>query len=107
MAGHLRGINGAAFSQNGKCLLTVSNDYTTRIWETDSWRFIGVLRGHTNYVLGAAFSPKGNFIATVSQDNSARFYDCEVCDEFDKLLERARDRAKSRRDRDQRSLGYL
>src|SRR5258707_295526 len=63
----------AAFSPDGKRIVTASSDRTVRLWEAERSRQIGEpLTGHTDRVFSAAFSPDGKRIVTASSDNTAR-----------------------------------
>jgi hypothetical protein len=68
-------VQSAAFSPNGKHVVTVSYDTTARVWEADGGREIAVLKGHTGPVSSATFSPDSNRMVTASFDNTARLWD--------------------------------
>jgi WD40 repeat protein len=55
----------AAFSSDGKRVVTASSDKTARIWDADSGQEIAQLKGHTGPVLSASFSPDGKRVVTV------------------------------------------
>jgi len=67
----------AAFSGDGKRVLTNSSDSTARIWEPESGKEPGVLKGHTESLLTAAFSGDGKRVVTGSFDKTARIWDVE------------------------------
>ena len=67
----------AAFSGDGKRVVTASDDNTARIWDAESGKEIAVLKGHTGSVLSAAFSGDGKRVVTASDDNTARIWDAE------------------------------
>ncbi|HVK13719.1 MAG TPA: WD40 repeat domain-containing protein, partial [Gemmataceae bacterium] len=71
--GHDRGIEAAAFSRDGKTLVTGSWDGTVRLWEVPSGRALG-RRSHDGPVTAVAVSPDGRMIATGCQDNTARLW---------------------------------
>jgi hypothetical protein len=52
------GVTNAAFSNDGKRVATAYGD-TARIWDAESGKEIGVLKGHTDKVSTAAFSGDG------------------------------------------------
>ena len=67
----------AAFSGDGKRVVTASADNTARIWDAESGKEIVVLKGHTDTVWSAAFSADGKRVVTASADNTARIWDAE------------------------------
>ena len=59
----------AAFSPDGKRIVTASQDKTARVWDAESGKPIGEpLKGHEDEVWSAAFSPDGKRIVTASLD---------------------------------------
>jgi hypothetical protein len=74
--GHDDAVNSAAFSPDGKRIVTASADEMARIWDAESGKPIGEpLKGHDDAVTGATFSPDGKRIVTASQDNTAQIWD--------------------------------
>jgi hypothetical protein len=66
----------AAFSPDGKRIVTASLDKTARVWDAATGKAIGKpLKGHSGYVYSAAFSPDGKRIVTASDDKTARIWD--------------------------------
>ena len=66
----------AAFSPDGRRIVTASDDKTARIWDAANGQPIGEpLRGHDGAVMSAAFSPDGKRIVTASADKTARVWD--------------------------------
>ena len=75
-SGHEDDIRSAAFSPDGKRIVTASWDRTARIWDAATGKPIGEpLRGHEDVVMSAAFSPDGQRIVTASKDRTARVWD--------------------------------
>ena len=66
----------AAFSPDGKMIVTASEDGTARIWDAESGRVLRALE-HKDVVYAAAFSPDGKKIVTASRDKTARIWDAE------------------------------
>jgi WD40 repeat protein len=71
------GIYQAAFSPNGKRLVTALGDGTARVWDVATGRQLLVLKGHEGVVWSAAFNPDGRRIATGGNDRTARLYDAD------------------------------
>ena len=71
--------NSAAFSPDGKRIVTASEDKTARLWDAETGKQIGApLVGHEDGVTSAAFSPDGKRIVTASADKTARLWDAET-----------------------------
>ena len=69
----------AAFSPDGKRIVTASADKTARLWDAETGKQIGApLVGHEDAVWSAAFSPDGKRIVTASDDKTARLWDAET-----------------------------
>ena len=75
-SGHTGHLETAAFSPDGKKVVTASYDHTARIWDADSGKEIQKLE-HTRGVLFAAFSPDGKKVITVCWETTARVWDIE------------------------------
>jgi WD40 repeat protein len=68
----------AAFSPDGKHVVTASRDQTAHVWDAETGREIATLKGHSLDVTSAAFSPDGQRIVTASTDGTARVWDAET-----------------------------
>ena len=75
LRGHTDDLYSAAFSPDGKLILTASADGTARLWDTATGAQKAILKGHTALVLSAVFSPDGKLILTASTDGTARLWD--------------------------------
>ena len=68
------GVDGLAFSPDGRWLATASTDKTARIWEAATGQPI-VKVAHGGAVSAVAFSPDGRWLATASTDKTARIWE--------------------------------
>jgi hypothetical protein len=75
LRGHDETVFSAAFSPDGRRVLTASADSTARIWDAETLEPTAVLNGHGESVLSAVFSPNGRHVATGSVDRTARIWD--------------------------------
>ncbi len=67
----------AAFSPDGRRVVTASTDGTAQLSDVETGKVIAVLQGHEAAVLSAAFSPDGRHVLTASSDKTARVWDVE------------------------------
>ena len=65
----------AAFSPDGRLLLTVVQDKTPRLLDVATGREIRRFEGHSDDVYSVAFSPDGRFLLSGSADKTARLWD--------------------------------
>ncbi len=75
LSGHDGEVNSAAFSPDGRRIVTAGDDGTARVWDSVTGAQRLVLPGHGGVVLAAAFSPDGARIVTASKDKTARIWD--------------------------------
>ena len=75
LRGHLAPVVAAAYSPDGRRIVTGSFDHTARIWDADEGTELLVLRGHRREVRAVAFSPDGSRIVTGSADRTARVWE--------------------------------
>jgi dipeptidyl aminopeptidase/acylaminoacyl peptidase len=69
LTGHRSTVFSAAFSPDGKRIVTASADKTARLWDAETGKPIGaLLTGHKSNVNSAMFSPDGKRIVTASSD---------------------------------------
>jgi WD40 repeat protein len=64
----------AAFSSDGKTIVSASGDGTARLWEAATGQELRRLQGHIVAVTFAAFSRDGKQIVTASLDSTARLW---------------------------------
>ena len=65
-------MNSAAFSPDGRCVLTGSRDNTTRLWDVATGKPIGPPIPHPGSVVRVAFGLDGTTILTATEDEMAR-----------------------------------
>lgn len=78
----------AAFSHDGKRLLTGSSGGLVQLWDITTGREVQRYRGHTDAVTSVCFSPEGQFVLTtagrgsdggsIRRDNTARMWDTKT-----------------------------
>lgn len=71
LLGHTNFVTTAAFSPDGRLVVTGGWDGTARVWEPATGRSVAELRGHTDRVSSLRFSPDGKSIVTASDDKTA------------------------------------
>ncbi|UIK20666.1 caspase family protein [Rhizobium leguminosarum] len=73
--GHTGVVQQATFSNDGKMILTASEDTTARIWDLTSGKQMRVFQGHRYTVRSAEFSPDGRYVVTGSSDATLKLWD--------------------------------
>ncbi|MFL6211258.1 MAG: hypothetical protein ACJ74W_20580 [Pyrinomonadaceae bacterium] len=73
--GHQAPLSSAAFSPDGKYVVTASADKTALVWDWQARKAIAPLRGHTDAVLSAVFDKSGKYVLTASADRTARVWE--------------------------------
>ncbi|MEY3219280.1 MAG: hypothetical protein RIT27_637 [Pseudomonadota bacterium] len=72
---HQQTVNKVVFSPDGNKFLSLSKDYTAKLWNNHNGHFLTTLNGHNGDVRSAAFSPLGDKVLTTSTDGTARLWD--------------------------------
>jgi WD40 repeat protein len=75
LSGDGNAVDSAAWSPDGKRIVTASFDRTARIWDAVTGAQLAVLAGHGDVVDTAAWAPDGRRIVTASDDKTARIWD--------------------------------
>ena len=75
LRGHTSSVHSAAFSPDGRYIVSASVDETIKLWDIQSGECIKTLKGHTYFVESASFSPDGKYIVSASYDNTLRIWD--------------------------------
>jgi WD40 repeat protein len=83
--GHTGGVNGVAFSQDGRRVVSGSEDNTLRIWNVETGEEEKKLEGHSHYVTSVAFSQDGRRVVSGSEDKTVRIWNVETGEEEKKL----------------------
>ncbi len=84
LAGHTEEVYSAAYSPDGKSIVTASADQTVRIWDAATGKELRSLN-HTQSVRSASYSPDGKTIVTASADGIARIWDVATWKEVRQL----------------------
>jgi WD40 repeat protein len=82
LRGHSAGVRSAAFSPDGKRIVTASADKTARVWDAEAGKTVAVLEGHAGEVWSAVFNPDGLRVVTTSGDSTARIWDAQTGDQI-------------------------
>jgi WD40 repeat protein len=75
---HPGGIFSAAFSANGRRVVTTSTDGTARVWDVETGKMVGTPLQHQKTVRSAKFNADSRRIVTASFDGTARVWDVET-----------------------------
>jgi hypothetical protein len=75
LVGHAYLVWSAAFSADGKRILTGSWDKTAKVWDAATGLELLTLKGHNGFVLSASFSPDGQRTATAGADGTVKVWD--------------------------------
>jgi WD40 repeat protein len=88
LEGHQRAISIAAFSPDGKRIVSGSADHTLRIWDAYTGKELLTLAGHRDDC-GGCFSPDGKWIVSFSNDRTIRGWDAATGKEIWKQTEQS------------------
>jgi WD40 repeat protein len=71
LEGHTSAIENAMFSADGSLLASISSDNSVRIWRTDIWRSVAILKELAHTFEGLAFHPHLPRLATLGETGTA------------------------------------
>ena len=76
--GHLKPINHATFSADGRIIASSSFDNTIKLWRASDGAFLRTLKGHVNPVYQSAFSADGRLLVSVSADTTVKVWEVQT-----------------------------
>ena len=74
LRGHVGRVNSAAYSPDGRWIVTAGDDLSVRRWDAQTGGSLARMTGHEEPVTSALFSADGRWIATASLDRTARLW---------------------------------
>jgi WD40 repeat protein len=78
-------VNSVAFSWDGLCAISGSDDKTIRIWDVSTGKQLQQLDGHNNWVRSVAFSSDGSHAISGSDDRTIRIWDISTGKQLQQL----------------------
>ena len=72
--------NCGAFSNDGKYIVSGSNNGNVKIWSTETGDVVRALTGHTRVVTSVAFSRDGKYVVSGSNDKSVKIWSTKTGD---------------------------
>jgi WD40 repeat protein len=84
-SGHRLAVNGLAFSNDGKILISGSADKTIKLWNLETRQEISTLSGHSMAINAVAISYDGSIIASCSMDKTIKLWQLATGQEISTL----------------------
>jgi hypothetical protein len=78
LEGHEGAIAQAAFSPDGKQIVTGGQDHQGLLWEAATGKVLALFAGHTGAITHVAISPDGKLVATGSADGTVRVWPADL-----------------------------
>jgi WD40 repeat protein len=77
--GHSAALTAAAFSADGRRVVTASTDNSLRLWDAASGKELSAIHRHAEAVNAVVFGPGDKALLSASDDGTVRFDGCEYC----------------------------
>jgi WD40 repeat protein len=85
-------VASAAFSRDGRFLVTGALDGALRVWDVDTRRLVSILPSGGGSVLDAEPDPSARRLAAATSDGRVLIFTCRLCGSDEELLRLARER---------------
>ncbi|MHB1422278.1 MAG: beta-propeller domain-containing protein [Gemmataceae bacterium] len=79
---HGSAVRGASLSPDGGYVLTIGEDRSVRVWDTNKGETAGPALRHAEAVTDAVFSPDGRYVLTTCADGAVRLWDYRTSEEI-------------------------
>jgi WD40 repeat protein len=80
--GHSELVRSAAFSSDGRFIISGSFDKTLILWDTATGKELKTFKGHAGPITSVAFSADGNFVLSGSMDRTMKLWDMSTAAEI-------------------------
>ena len=77
--GHSAALTAAAFSADGRQVVTASTDNSLRLWDAASGKELSAIHRHGEAVNAVEFGPGDKGLLSASDDGTVRLDACEFC----------------------------